>query len=156
MSFSKGFTLIEIIVVMIILGVTLALSVNYNTPTQLANAQSAKNNLLAIYSSQANYLNSKNGVYCLNTSTSPCDNLTDINTNLNLNIPLGSGGASDAGGYNYICCTDASGYICYATNGAVSCAAQSGNTTLQIKNAAVVLSGNTNPNCAGTFCPYFN
>jgi len=65
MSFSKGFTLIEIIVVMIILGVTLALSVNYNTPTQLANAQSAKNNLLAIYSSQANYLNSKNGFIAL-------------------------------------------------------------------------------------------
>jgi len=139
----------ELIIVLIIVGITSAVCFpNFYTSTQRAYSQAAKNNLLSIYSVQLNYFNDKNG-YCLNTSASPCDNLTDINTNLNLNMMDGV--------YQYICCTNASGFICMATNGAITCGAQSGNTTLKIKNTAVTLgtmTGATNPSCTGKYCPY--
>ena len=145
-----GFTLIELIIILTILGVTMVLFYpNFNKSAQVAYSQAAKNNLMAIYSAQVNYFNNNNGVYCLNTSASPCDTLSDINTSLNLNI-------SD-GVYSYTCCANgANGFKCWATNGAATCAAQTGNTQWQVTNGAVVLTGaGLNPSCnvGGTYCP---
>jgi len=143
-----GFTLLELTIILAILGVTMVLFYpSFTTSTQVAYSQAAKNNLMAIYSAQVNYFNNNNGVYCLNTSASPCNNLSNINTNLNLNI-------SDSI-YSYICCTDASGFLCWATNGAVACPPASGNTQWKVKNSAVVLTGaGLNPSCnGGTYCP---
>lgn len=139
----KGMTLMEIMVVLIIIGIAAAFFFpNFNTSTQQAYAQAAENNLLAIYSAQVNYFNNNNGVYCINSGANPTcgDSLAHLNTNLNLNI-------SDSVYTDYHCATDPSGFLCTATNG---------NTTLNINNTAVVLSGGVNPSCAGTYCPYLS
>jgi len=148
-----AFTLIELIVVVIILGVTLFLCLpNFNSTTQWAYSQAAKNNLMAIYSAQLNYFNNNNvGAYCINTP-GLCDNLSHINTNLSLNI-------SDSV-YSYICCPSvtAPGFVCWATNGTAACPAPtSGNTQWQVTNGPIVLTGaGLNPSCGGvgTYCPH--
>ena len=137
MSCRKGFTLMEMLVVLFIIGVVVAFfSPGFYTSTQLAYSQAAKNNLLAIYSAQLNHFNDNNGVYCLNN---PCaDTLAHINANLNLSITDNI--------YAYNCGPDPAGtpFLCTATNG---------NTTLKVNDATIVLPGNVNPTCAGTYCP---
>src|SRR5208283_1411979 len=147
-----GFTLLELTIILAILGVTMVLFYpSFTTSAQVAYSQAAKNNLMAIYSAQVNYFNNNNGAYCWDTS-GPCDTLADINTNLNLNI-------SDSV-YSYVCCSTTAangtkGFLCWATNGTATCAAQTGNTQWQVTNGAIVLTGaGLNPSCnGGTYCP---
>ena len=62
-----GFTLLELVIILAILSVTMVLFYpNFTTSTQVAYSQAAKNNLMAIYSAQANYFNNNNGAYCIN------------------------------------------------------------------------------------------
>lgn len=120
---------------------------SFTKSTQVAYSQAAKNNLMAIYSAQVNYLNNNNGAYCFGAGV--CDTLANINTDLNLNI-------SDSV-YSYTCCANgANGFLCWATNGTATCAAQTGNTQWKVTNGAVVLTGaGLNPSCnvGGTYCP---
>ena len=144
-----GFTLIEIIVILVILGVTLILFIpNYTSSTQMAYSQAAKNNLLAIYSAEVNYFNNNNGQYCLSSlpASSTCtvspncaDTLPAINCNLNLNI-------SDSV-YAYSC-SNVSGFSCTANNNAPS------PTIWTVTNAPIVLTGaGLNPSCnGGPYC----
>jgi len=83
MSGKKGFTLAEIIVVMIIIGILADLAiVNYFTVLQQQSAKAAQTNLITIYSAEKNYFFSHGGAYC----TTACFNLTQINFWLTTNI----------------------------------------------------------------------
>ncbi len=87
---SKGFTLIEIIVVTVILGILAAVALpNYITMITQQAAQAAQNNLITIYRAQKNFYFS-NGYYCTTSTqnTTCADTLAHLNlsTNLNLNI----------------------------------------------------------------------
>jgi len=141
MTDRKGFTLIEIIVTLVIIGVLTAIAVNcYTVSIQQAAANAAQNNLITIYGAQRNYYFT-NGSYC--TAAGSCDTLANLNTNLKLNI-------TDSN-YTYACCTDASGFLCQASNGTTTCAAMSGNTQWKMTYTPIVPL--TNPKCTGTYCP---
>lgn len=95
----QGFTLLEIIVVLIIIAIAIAFSLpNFTVPSEQALALTAKNNLLAIYSAERNYYNNNNGNFCWDAAgNATCgDSLPDLNTNLALNI-------QDDGTYSYSC-----------------------------------------------------
>jgi len=84
MTTRKGFTLIEIAMAMIVLGILAGIAVtNYNGIMISGAASAAEHNLMLIYSAQKNYF-LKNDVYC----SANCQTLTQINNpnNLNLNI----------------------------------------------------------------------
>ena len=113
MSDKKGFTLIEIIVVTLIIGITtLAALPSFVTSLRQSAAKSAQNNLITIYGAQNNYyLN--NGSYCIGG----CDKLPDINLAANLNLNLTDNY------FSYACKTTAhqnpsrsTGFTCTATN----------------------------------------
>ena len=147
MTNKKGFTLIEIIIVMIIFGILTAVALpNYFTMLQQGAANAAQNNLLAIYNAQLNYYNTNNA-YCLG----PCDTLADINTNLALNLTDNN--------FSYACVAGpaaANGFQCIATGPA---------STITLINSPIVSTGATtcatssaagcNPICApaGNGCP---
>jgi prepilin-type N-terminal cleavage/methylation domain-containing protein len=150
----QGFTLMEIIVVMIILGVTIAIAFpNFTVPTEQARAGNVRNNLLAIYSAQQNYNNNYN-TYCLagsaaqtacaSVSANCGDSLAALNCNLSLNI-------QDDGTYAYSCpAVGGAANTCTATrNGTAST-----NIVLAL-NAPIQLSTNVNPQCntANNWCP---
>ena len=108
MAEKKGFTLIEIITVMIIIGLLCAIGIpNYNAMVQQGAVTAAENNLSMIYGAQRNYYFT-NGNYCITTSAQPCDSLSNINTALSLNL-------SD-NYYAYSCTGNATTYTCTATN----------------------------------------
>lgn len=137
---SKGVTLIEIIVVMIILGIAIAFAPSYKTNTEQARALTARNNLLAIYTAEQNYIANNPGnthppTYCI----AVCDNIADINTNLNLNI-------QDDGTYSYKCL----GSSCTATR-----LLNNSTLVLSLNNPISLPSGGSqNPKCnLGSWCP---
>jgi len=132
MAAKEGFTLIEIIVVMIIVGVVAAISIpSFVTSMEQTKAQTAKYNLLAISAAQSKFnedyspANSNAPTYCINTSTNfantlgapgSCgDNLQDLNTYLHLNMQ-----ANDP--FSYSCSTAAESipYNCQASDGKVT------------------------------------
>ncbi len=150
MSDSKGFTLIEIIVVTVILGILAAVALpNYTTMITQQAARAAKNNLITIYNAQWNYYFT-NGFYCKDTAIPPhiCDTLTgsatSINTNLSLNIIDNN--------FTYQCKQgggSANGFQCQATN------ISDNDLILTLTNNPIVLPGGTGctgPTTWGTPC----
>ena len=164
MSDRKGFTLIEIIAVAVILGILATVAAINYTPimTQQA-AQAAQNNLVTIYQAEKSFY-LQNGYYCSTSSqnTTCADNLSDLNTGLLLNIADNQ--------FNYACSDPNSGtdgnngssFTCTATN------IQYSNLTLTLTNNPIVLPGGTgctaspwaspcNPSCSSTnnpsYCP---
>ena len=109
MSNKKGFTLLEIIIVIIIVGLLTALALpNYFTMLYQGAANAAQNNLITIYNAQKSYYLSPagNGTYYNSSSN---NDLTNINTVFNLNITDPS--------FQYTCVTAAGpSYTCTAKN----------------------------------------
>ncbi|MDE1921524.1 MAG: prepilin-type N-terminal cleavage/methylation domain-containing protein [Candidatus Omnitrophica bacterium] len=162
MSVKKGFTLIEMIVVMVIAAVLAAIAIpNFITYMQQGQAKAAQANLIAIYGAQKNYY-FNHGSWC----AASCDNLTDINTNLSLNITDSQ--------FQYVCSEDwtiiptewsqsfqwAGTIHCWATSlFQVTVSGTTGHVYLFLSpNGPLVLPGGAgvqNPNCvpAGYYCP---
>ena len=152
MSAKKGFTLIEIIVVLVIIGILAAIAEpNYVTYLQQGVAKAAQNNLTTIYNAQSTYYYTNN-TYCINPN---CTSLNSINTLLSLNINDTS--------FNYTCGTDPNGskFLCTATE------ISNSNLILSVTSNAIVLPGGVgcatnagascNPSCSSTnnpsYCP---
>ena len=110
----KGFTLLEIIVVLLILGIIVAFAIpNFLTYQEQMKAQTAEHNLLAISAAQLKYYEDHNNVYCLDDGTNgSCAHTPNLNANLKLSIQ-----GSDA--FTYTCVAGAP-YTCTATDGTVS------------------------------------
>ncbi|MBF0503743.1 MAG: prepilin-type N-terminal cleavage/methylation domain-containing protein [Candidatus Omnitrophica bacterium] len=154
MSCRQGMTLMEMIVVLIIVGIVAAFFFpNFFRNSQYPYSQNAKSNLLAIFPAQMHY-NNDHGAYCISTTaaqpacagvSAQCGGtMAALNCNLNLNI-------SDSVYTTYTCINDASGFLCKAcTIG--SCINTGGNTLWTVTNNPIVLSGNVNPNCTGSYC----
>jgi prepilin-type N-terminal cleavage/methylation domain-containing protein len=148
----KGFTLIEIIIVVIIIGILAAVALpNYFNMINQGAATTAQNNLSAIYNAERT-LYFSTGKYCINTSPVPCDTLVHINTGLTLNLTDNN--------FTYTCVTDPSGFSCTATN------TSDANLILTLTNNPIVLIGGAgcaatggascNPGCAtdvAAYCP---
>ncbi|MBF0504305.1 MAG: prepilin-type N-terminal cleavage/methylation domain-containing protein [Candidatus Omnitrophica bacterium] len=136
----KGFTLIEILVATIIIGVLTAIILpSYTANILQGEANAAQNNLITIYGAQKTFYYN-NGAYCFGTFPNNCSTLANINGNLKTQI-------TDAY-FNYTC-SNVTGFTCTATN-------TSDNTfVLAVRNAAIVK--NNNPSCAypahPTYCP---
>jgi prepilin-type N-terminal cleavage/methylation domain-containing protein len=86
MEAGKGFTLVEIIVTMVIVGIAAAFAIpNLITSIEQTNAQGAKNNLLAIAAKQSKYFEDQTpNAYC--TGAPNCDTAPHIDTSLQLGI----------------------------------------------------------------------
>ena len=112
MAASKGFTLIEIIIILTIIGISAMIAIPYLVVSaEQTKAQVAKNNLYAIAAAQQKYYEDY-GSYCTATTgnTVPCaDNTADLNTNLRVSI-------SDS--FNYSCSATLENipYNCIATD----------------------------------------
>ena len=142
----KGFTLVEIIVVLIMIGILVTIAVpNYQIMMKQGATKAAQNNLISIFNAQKNFY-LKNHGYC----TTLCDTLADINlpANLNLNITDNN--------FTYNCITTG-GFQCTATNGSI---------VLTLSNNPIIVTGGTtcasskgsNPGCnhsctSAVYCP---
>jgi prepilin-type N-terminal cleavage/methylation domain-containing protein len=143
MSDRKGFTLLELIIVVVIIGVLVVIAVpNYITFIKQSNAQSAQNNLMAIFAAEQRYYEDHNPNYC---SGAPCAaNTSGINQNLSLNI-------SSNDPFSYSCSTAGSSYACAA-------AANDNSTQLilnpnaQVPASHVTCLGNANANYCPVIC----
>jgi prepilin-type N-terminal cleavage/methylation domain-containing protein len=157
----RGITLMEIIIVLMIISILAIIAVpTYVSYTQQGEAKAALNNLISIYHAERTHYFGPNGAYCTNVAANCpgancCDNLTDINTNLVLNV-------TDA--YFTYACTNAGGFQCKATNVADTnlILTVSGNVPLVLvggTGCASFAGANCNPSCATDvtlYCPTSN
>ncbi len=143
MSDKKGFNLIELIIVMVVIGILIAVAIpSYTTMVMQGAANAAIKNLTSIYSAEKSYYFT-NGGYC----TANCNTTANINlsTNLALNI--------NDNNFGYTCTAAGSSYTCTATNNSNS------NFTLTLTGppAQIVLpggSGTRNPSCTSNISAY--
>jgi len=135
----KGVTLIEVIVVLLIVGIIAVIAIpNFLVSAERTNAQSARNNLMAISAAQSKFYDVYTG-YCLDVGNPPhlsnttnCgDNVTDLNINLGLTV-------SSSDSFNYKCDSTATPY---------KCTAQDSKITLTTSGGTVTCSP------AGVYCP---
>ncbi|MBF0510832.1 MAG: type II secretion system protein [Candidatus Omnitrophica bacterium] len=153
-TLKKAFTIIELVVVLVIIGLLAAFAVpSYNAFMQQGAGENAQSNLMTIYQAQRSYFFKNYSNFCLDTSTAPCNNLANINTNLPSRIVDTQ--------FNYTCTSDPSGYICTATN------ISNPGFQLTITNNPIVLPGaqnctasnqsGCNPSCVNpsnpSYCP---
>ena len=151
MGRAKAFTLIEILLVLVIVGILAAIAIpNLRTSIEQTNAQTAQNNLYAVAGAQSRYYEEFLS-YCTVTmgSVIPCG---DTNANLNTNLHLQLGTAGDSFSYSCSSVPAAGGcsvptYQCTATD-------PTDTLTLTVKMAGCSVIGGT-VSCApvGPFCP---
>ena len=99
MASNKGFSMIEIVVVLIIVGILAAFTIPvFVNVIEQTKAQSAKSNLLAIAAAQQKYFEDNNA-YC----TASCTTTATINNNLHLGISDTVNYSCAAAGANYTC-----------------------------------------------------
>jgi prepilin-type N-terminal cleavage/methylation domain-containing protein len=119
-SFKQGFTLIEVIVAVVIVGIAAAFVVpNVMVSIEQSNAQAAKNNLSAISAAQAKF-NEDYSAYCISTGANPTGYTAlcgDTTTDLNINLHLTS---STSDPFSYSCTGLPAPYQCTATDGTVT------------------------------------
>ncbi len=131
MAARKGFTLLEIIAVLVIIGVLVAIAIpNFFTYIERTKAQTAQNNLLAISAAEERLSEDNGGVYC----TSSCSSQSSIITSLHLTM-------STSGSFGYDCSHPASPYECIASDGIVTL------TLNPSLNPVVSCSSSNNSNC---------
>jgi type II secretory pathway pseudopilin PulG len=112
MSVSKAFSLIEIIVILVILGIVTAIVIpNLVNSIEQTKAQQAKNNLLAISAAQEKYFEDY-GYYCSNQAPNPSCGSNPI-ANLSLSAVTGDP-------FSYSCSNTSLPYQCNATDGTVT------------------------------------
>ena len=105
----KGFTLIELVVVMVIIGIIVAFIVpNYSAMMQQGAAKAAQDNLITIYNAQKSYYFSNNGSYCTVSCASLNVGANSIDNILGLNITDNN--------FTYACTPHPSNFQCTATN----------------------------------------
>jgi general secretion pathway protein G len=106
MAARKGFTLIEILIVLIIVGIVVAIAVpNFIASVEQTKAQTAQNNLMAIAAGQSKYYED-HGNYC--TPTYSCGNTqSSLYASLSLSMT-----ANDQ--FIYSCSSLGSSYSCTA------------------------------------------
>lgn len=142
----KGFTLLEIIVVLVIVGLLAAFSVSiFSASIEQTKAQMAEQNLMAISAAQQKYYEDNNGVYCL---AGCADNVAGIYTNLHLSI-------SD--GFTYQCSSvPPTVYTCTAQDSTDSItmgvASNANNGVLMPTICCTVLQGGANNCPSGSSC----
>ena len=164
----QGFTLMEIIIVLVIIGVCVAMvSPSFTGPSEQALALTAQNNLLAIYSAQQNYNNSNGngynnnanacpytpaagtGCWCLSNepgsaacqqTTTPDTNCADSIATINCNLSLN---IQDNGSYSYSC----TGTTCTATRTNVAGSPYFTLTLTSPTSMNYSNPGNGNPSC---------
>jgi len=104
----RAFTLLEIIVVLVILGLMAAIAVPaLFVSVEQTRAQAAKNNLLAISAAQQKYFEDRGG-YCVPTNNSCGNTQANLFSSLSLDMT-----ASDP--FNYSCVAG-SPYLCTASD----------------------------------------
>jgi prepilin-type N-terminal cleavage/methylation domain-containing protein len=133
---SKGFTLMELMVVLIIMGVVAGLAMpKYAQSLERSHRKDAENQLMLIHSAQDMYASRNNNVYWgPAVGATPALKLADINQNLGLNIL--------ANGMDYDCTTANGGedYTCTAT--------RNGGAAFIITVTEAVINPGVNPSCA--------
>jgi len=158
MSDKNGFTLMELLIVMIIIGILASVLIpGYLTTMNQGAANAAEHNLITIYNAQQSYYFANNA-YCTSSTGAVANcgsNLGNLNTNLGtLDEPNAAPTSLNiADSYFSYICTRTSRYQCTATN------ATTGVTlTLTLTNP-IVLPGSSNtlnPSCNSskvTNCP---
>ncbi len=133
----RGFTLVELMVVIVIVGVLTALAIpKYTHSVSVAKERRALNNLHLIYAAETTY-QKYNNVYW--PPGGPLQNLAAINSNLTLNIL--------ADGDTYTCRfrpSPGSGYDCRAAFD---------NNTYELQLTEDALQEGVNPCCSNGVCP---
>jgi len=130
MSAGKGFTLIEICVVMIIIGILVCIAMpNYYNAVTTSQLQAAEHNLMAIYAAQQKYYEDY-GYYCGTPTTagvpkSGCSGgwntaTQSINQDLGLNLPSPQKTPGDTYYYCVVSAIPTAAFGCVAQNGEVT------------------------------------
>jgi prepilin-type N-terminal cleavage/methylation domain-containing protein len=133
---NKGFTLMELMVVLIVMGVVAGLAMpKYAQSVESAHRKDAENQLMLIHSAQDMYASRNNNIYWGPAAgATPASKLANINLNLALNIL--------SNGMDYDCTAGIIGdnYTCTAT--------RIGGAAFTITVTEAVINPGVNPSCA--------
>ncbi len=112
MANKKGFTLIELIIVLVIIGIVVAVALpSIMTSIEQTKAQTAQNNLLTIAAAESKYYEDNSSVYCTNSGSSP--NCGGSSQSLYSALGLSM---TPNDNFTYLCWVSGTSYICTASD----------------------------------------